>query len=435
MIRHDSRDDERPARPERPAAWPMPFALPSADAGLSRRQWAILLAIFCALHVGALLGSVVSGNFDPAPNHDHIHVALQVLAQGYPTIAIWPPGFGYYIAAKLAVAKALGIPYWTGKLWADTWLVLASGVLSTLLALRLTGNRFLAVCSGLGLVAAPLFALSSPEDLAVLLFQPLFLGALIVWVDGLRRLGAERRVAAGLFAASGALLGLSCLVRANPQFLIPVLAPLVWWTARRAGVARPGRAAGLTALAAGTALAAQFLVLLPWSLVQRAEAGKTGVFAAPVVYYAYFDGMRRHPGFEVSDALRADPDPPPLSLEGVVDFNRTWLRRDPWALAKLYAVKIVRTWYLSDSGRWDGWILLLHAPWWLLGLAGAWRWGRRVPRDPALWLILLVVTYLWAISAAVSGLARYMAPVYGLLGLLAGVALLPLVGRVRPRRS
>jgi|GEM_PF-2510174 len=453
MIRHDDRGTDREA------VWPMPFASRApagvADAtgvGLTRRQWLILLAVFCALHYEALLVSVVTGNFDPAPNHDHIHVARQVLAQGYPTIAIWPPGFGYYIAAKMAVAKALGIPYWTGKLWADLLLVLASGGLSTVLALRLTRNRVLAVVSGIGLVAAPLFALAAAEGLAVLLFEPLFLAALIVFVDALRRLadgwgdggGAGGRIALGRFAGFGALLGLSCLVRANPQFLIPVLAPLVLWiawsgqggtTGRRGRLQRFGRAAALAGLALGTALAAQLLVLLPWSLTQRAQAGKSGVFAAPVVYYAYFDGMRRHPGFEVSDALRADPDPPPLSFDGVIEFNREWLQRDPWALAKLYAVKVVRTWYLSDSGRWDRWILLLHAPWWLLALVGAWRWWRTAPRDPALWLILLVVVYLWGISAAVSGLARYMAPVYGLLGLLAGVALRPLVDHDRPWRS
>jgi hypothetical protein len=148
------------------------------------------------------------------------------------------------------------------------------------------------------------------------------------------------------------------------------------------------------------------------------------VFAAPVVYYAFFDGIRRHPGFEVSDALRVDPDPPPESLAGVLEFHREWLARDPLALVRLYLVKLARTWYLSDSGRWDRWILLVHAPIWLLALPGLVRWLRAARRDPALWLVVSVVVYLWLVSAAVSDLARYMAPVYGLLGLLAGVALI-----------
>jgi 4-amino-4-deoxy-L-arabinose transferase-like glycosyltransferase len=396
------------------AGWPYPFAEPGRP-GLSRRHWAALVLAFAALHYGALGAAVWIGNFDPDPNHDHVHVMRHVLENGYPGTAVWPPGYGYYLAFEWRLTEALDLPFWTAKLFVDVVPVVLSGVLSVLLAWRLTRNRFLAACSGLAMVGAPIFALASAEGLALVLFQPLFLGALLVLVRALQGGGRVRS-----FAAAGALLGLACLVRANPQFLLLALAPAVWWGLRRAGRARPVRVA---ALGLAVALATQALLLLPWSLLQR-RLGTSGVFAAPVVYYAFFDGIRRHDGFEVSEALRRDPDPPPLSFEGVVEFHREWLARDPAALARLYAAKTVRTWYLSDSGRWNGWILVLHAPIWLLALAGAGLWLRAAPRDPALWLVLTTVLYLWAISASVSGLARYMAPVYGLLGLLAGVALL-----------
>lgn len=407
-----------------PPGWPLPFAEPGGER-LSRRGWGLLLGLFLALHFSALLVSVFTGNFDPAPNHDHVHVMRQVLERGYPTLAIWPPGFGYYLALKWTVAEALGLPYWTGKLWIDVVPVVLAGVLSVLLGLRLTRNRFLGVCTGLGLAAAPIFALASAEDLAVVLFQPLFVGSLVLLVDALRATG-WRRLA--LAAGFGAVLSLACLVRANPQFLVLVLAPFVLWLDHRAGRQRPvWTAAGFIA----AALTAQVLVLLPWSLIQRHAAGESGVFAAPVVYYAYFDGMRRHEGLEVSDALRRERTPQPESIGEVIELNLEWLRRDPVALAKLYAVKLGRTWYLSDSGRWDLWILVLHAPWWVLALLGTWRWTRSTPRDPALVLTLLVILYLWGVSALVSGLARYMAPVYGLLGLLAGVALRAAGNRMR----
>lgn len=409
----------------RPSGWPYPFAEPGRP-GFSRRQWLVLLLAFAGLHYAALLASVWIGNFDPKPNHDHVHVMRQVLEGGLPRTAVWPPGYGYYLAFEWRLTEALGLPFWTAKLFVDVVPVVLSGVLSVLLAWRLTRNRFLAACSGLAMVGAPIFALASAEGLALVLFQPIFLGGLLVLVRALQAGGRLR-----MFALAGALLGLACLVRANPQFLLLALAPVLWWGLRRAGSPRPVRAA---ALGLAAALAVQALLLLPWSLLQR-HLGKSGVFAAPVVYYAFFDGIRRHDGFEVSEALRHDPDPPPLSFEGVVEFHREWLARDPLALARLYATKALRTWYLSDSGRWDRWILGLHAPIWLLALAGAGLWLRRSPRDPAIWLVLTTVVYLWAISASVSGLARYMAPVYGLLGLLAGVMLLSLGRQVVEARG
>jgi hypothetical protein len=396
------------------AGWTHPFSEPGRPA-FSRRQWGALVLAFAALHYAALLASVWIGNFDPDPNHDHVHVMRQVLEGGLPRTAVWPPGYGYYLAFEWRLTEALGLPFWTAKLFVDVVPVVLSGVLSVLLGLSLTRNRFLAACSGLVMVGAPIFALASAEGLALVLFQPIFLGGLLVLVRALQAGGRLRS-----FVLAGALLGLACLVRANPQFLLLALAPAVWWGLRRAGRARPVRAA---ALGLAVALATQALLLLPWSLLQR-RLGTSGVFAAPVVYYAFFDGIRRHDGFEVSEALRRDPDPPPLSFEGVVEFHREWLARAPAALARLYAAKAARTWYLSDSGRWDRWILGLHAPLWLLALAGAGLWLGTARRDPALWLVLTTVLYLWAISASVSGLARYMAPVYGLLGLLAGVALL-----------
>ncbi len=409
-------DPPEPISPPEAGAWPFPFR--DRDGGsLGRRGWIFLVAVFFALHFLVLGISSLTGNFDPQPNHDHVHVMLDVLEQGYPNVAIWPPGFGYYMAFKWWLTRTLGLPYWTGKLLVDWLPVLLSGVLSTLLGLRLTRNRFLGVASGLGLAAAPIFALASAKGLAALLFQPLFLAALLLLAAALQRPVPNL---VGKLAAAGAVLGAACLVRANPQFLLLALAPLVVWGVRCSGTRRPVRWAVLALVAA---LASQALVLLPWSLLQR-RMGRSGAFAAPVVYYAFFDGIRRHAGFTVSDALRHDPDPPPQSLRGVVDFNLEWLARDPLSLATLYGAKLAKTWYLSDSGRWDLWILVLHMPWWILAVAGGVRWLRRSRRDPALWLVLGVVAYMWVVSAAVSDLARYMAPVYGLLGLLAGVALL-----------
>ncbi len=395
-------------------AWPFPFR-DRRDGRLSRRQWRWLVAAFLALHYAALGISVVTGNFDPNPNHDHVQVMRSVLEKGYPEVAIWPPGFGYYLALKWRLTAALGLPYWTGKLFLDVLLTLAAGVAATRLGQVLTRNRLLALAAGLGMVGAPLFALASAEELAGLLFQPFFLLALVLLVEGLQAEGGGR---VRRMALAGAALGLACLVRANPQFLALAIAPGVVWLRRREGARHPYLdAAALLAVL----IAAQVVVLAPWLWWQR-RLGAEGVFAAPVIWYAYLDGLKRHPGNPVSDWVAEHYDELPQSFATVVAIHRKWLREDPAALLRLYALKFVRNWYLSDSGRWDRAILLLHGPFWLGALAGVAVWWRRCRGDPALLLVLATVLYMWAVSALVSGLARYLTPVYGLLGLLTGVA-------------
>lgn len=391
--------------------WPFPFAGGNA-ARISRRGWLLLTLLFAAIHWLWLAVSTVTGNFDPAPNHDHVHVMRDVLETGSPGLAVWPPGYGYWMALTALVTAALNLAFWTGKVFLDVVPVVASGVLTVALGMRLTRNRGLAVAAGVGGAITPLFGMASPEGLAVVVFQPLFLGALLVFVVALQRSGFSF----GLFMGSGALLGAACLVRANPQFLPLALAPvavLVFWRRDRRPIVR-------TVMALAVLLLAEALVLLPWSLHQH-QLGESGVVAAPVVWYAFFDGMRRHEGFEVGDALRYDPDPPPHSLAGAVEFHREWIERDPTALAKIYGVKFLRAWYLSDSGRWDRIIVLTHAPYWILGTIGVVIWFRRHPLDPGVLLVLLVIVYMWTVSALVSGLARYSIPLYGFIALLAAI--------------
>ena len=379
----------------------------------------LLIAAFVAIHYVALLVAMRTGNFDWEPNRDHSHGMRQVLRQGYPTISGWPPIFAYYMAATTLLTGALGLPYWAGKFLLDPLVFVAAGTLSTRLGWLLVRHRGLAVASGIGLAGAPLFALASAEGLAELLFQPPFLAALWLLVRELQR--EEGPGVRGLLA-SGATMGLATLVRGNSQFLLLALVPVFWWAARRHGARRPALTA---AWVLGLTLAAQVIVMMPWALVQR-SSGASGLMAADVFYRSFYNGMARQRGLRIGDSLRESEAPNDNSTLGIVRFHLRWLRDDPLELARIYAVKLVRAWYLSSSGRWDREIALLHAPIWALAVAGALLWARRSRADPALWLTLSVIGYMWMVSALASGLARYTASLYGLLGLLAGLALLPI---------
>jgi hypothetical protein len=374
------------------------------------------------LHLAVLVLATRTGNFEWEPNPDHSRGMRQILEQGYPTIPWWPPLFAYYLTLKTLVTGALGLPYWTGKVLFDTWVFVASGLLATQLGLLLTRNRALGVASGVALCGAPLFALASAEELAELLFQPVFLLALWLLARELQRPQGARL---GGLTAAGATLGLATLVRANPQFLLLALPPLVWWIERHRGARRPAlSAAGLCV----AALLAQATVMLPWALVQR-SSGVSGLMAAHVFYPSFYNGMARQRGLRIAEELRADERQKDRSLRGVVAFHVRWLREDPVELARIYAVKLARAWYLSSSGRWDREIALLHSPLWVLALCGIAVWLRRARSDPALWLALAVVVYMWFVAALASGLARYTASLYGFIGMFAAVPVLLLARR------
>ena len=404
-------------------AWPFPWAGPTpSPPALSRRTWTLLVVAFLTVHFAALLVAMRTGNFEWVPNKDHARGMQQILSQGYTTVPWWPPGFAYYLTAKMLVTRTLGLPYWAAKFLLDPFVFLAAGVLATRLGLLLTRHRGVAIASGLGLACAPLFALASAEDLAELLFQPFFLAAMLLLVRELQRVEGPRT--RGLLAA-GATLGLATLVRGNPQFLLFALLPVLWWVERRRGARRPAIGA---AWIFGVALAAQAAVMLPWALVQR-SSGASGLLAANVFLPSFYNGMARQRGFRIADELRASDERNDRSVRGIVRFHLRWLREDPAALARIYAVKLARAWYLSSSGRWDREIALLHAPFWAFALCGIATWLYRARADPALWFALVVIAYMWLVAALASGLARYTASLYGFIGMLAAVPVLLLLRR------
>ena len=59
------------------------------------------------------------------------------------------------------------------------------------------------------------------------------------------------------------------------------------------------------------------------------------------------------------------------------------------------------------------------------GFTKAIRAIRFVAFAVALVFMLAVILYMWTVSALLSGIARYSAPIYGLVGTLAAVPLLP----------
>ena len=108
----------------------------------------------------------------------------------------------------------------------------------------------------------------------------------------------------------------------------------------------------------------------------------------------------------------------------VVGFMLTELRNNPAAVLKMAALKIVRSWYATDSMLHETPIALLQIIYLALIVSGAWlAWRRYLAARLQIALILLLALDFWAMTFLVLSILRYMVPVMGLLLIFGALAL------------
>ena len=94
-------------------------------------------------------------------------------------------------------------------------------------------------------------------------------------------------------------------------------------------------------------------------------------------------------------------------------------RKRPLAMIKLLLRKVARSWYATDSQRFENIIMALQAPFLLVFVLGGLVAGQRGPEPRMLaqgaWIL---VFYFWCMCAITLPLLRYMVPAVGLLSVL-----------------
>jgi hypothetical protein len=107
------------------------------------------------------------------------------------------------------------------------------------------------------------------------------------------------------------------------------------------------------------------------------------------------------------------------SFEDVISVIIGKLGTQPLTVTKIFAVKTARSWYGTDSGRFETPIMLLQSVYVIMVLwatGAAWRQGGLAKQLAiSIWLI---VFYFWGMTILVLSILRYMVPVIGLLFVL-----------------
>jgi len=399
------------------------------------RGRALAILFVAALVLNGLAAALMPQRFRPAEETDYVQwyapVADSIVAgrgladpEGGPAMR-YPPGYPLILAAVYHVADAVTFDRDQAVIAFNALAMAFSVVLLYLLAETLAGGRA-ALLAAVLWITYPLGLYFAQRQLSGVPFTPLLLAGLLAAAGSLRDKAIFGFVVAAVAFAAAALI--------RPiGLLLPIFIALLLPAARSMPLGRRLAAAGML-------LAFYVAGLAPWTMIASRAAGRfvplsTGGATTMVdgLAYAYGDPSRKD--------IPVAPDVAAIGNEAmarksrldtpgaVLHFVGEKFAENPAAVCKLYAIKVGRSWYATNSRQHDRLILLAQLPYLAAALAGlaVAVWRRQ-------WRLVAIcagtVLYFWAMTTAFMSIIRYMLPAMSLVMVLAAV----LIDRILPRR-
>jgi 4-amino-4-deoxy-L-arabinose transferase-like glycosyltransferase len=354
---------------------------------------------------------------------------------GQPDIS-HPPGYSLVLAGVFEVAQTIGI---SDEHALAVLAALGMGLISVLIfyLARTMWGMLPAVVAAFFWMTYPFALWLTKQPNSEIPFMVVFyVGFLLFWHAAVRRINSWVP-----YAICGFLFGMAMLIRPIGIGLAPTMAIVVWLVRR--DLSKHSRLLVIMALLIGNAAA-----VLPWEIWSYSRTGRVvllGTGGVGGIRDGLTFGARRK---DYREETRFPPDVTRVmsdlgtslkeadTLKGVAAIVGAEARAHPVGVAKLFLLKIARSWYGTDSLRKEGWILLIQSMY-LFPLI----WGiRRVWRQDELQRqfmlsVLVVVVYFWTMSVIGASLLRFMVPVTGLIFVLISGAFSPLALRVARQRS
>jgi hypothetical protein len=343
-----------------------------------------------------------------------------------------PPGYSLLLAGLFALSEWWGVS--RDVLLAAVALMSVAGSSSIVFALgRSVYDPLRAAMAALIWMTYPFALLLTTYPNSELVFLPLFYGSILVLVRAL-----SNEISDWLpYFSSGLLIGATMLVRAIAVGGGLVLGAAVWFSTR-------GKQTSLRLFLVGMILLGNLVAVVPWESWLYLKSGEFVVLGTNSVP-SIRDGLT----FAiVSKGYRSTiPVPPDVaglmrdvvalaragrleSVGTILSFLKGEIVARPFTVIKLFVIKAFRSWYASDSGRFEKLMLLIQSIYLILAVWGtqlAWKEGQRA--RVLVIVIWLLGLYFWIMTIVVLSILRYMVPAMGLLCLL-----IPLgVGDVRKR--
>ena len=355
-------------------------------------------------------------------------VARTILATGVPIHANglaatrYPPGYPLTLSALFGLSRATGIPETTVLQMFALCMSALSGLFLYLIA-RDVWPAGPALLTPLLWAVCPLVLWLSALETSELVFCAVFYGAcLCLW-----RAATQPIPAPSQFLLPGGLIGCAMLIR---PILIGggVLLSVVMWVGLAGRLPIRSRVIAVTLFLTGTLAA-----IAPWEVWVYRQSGRLVLLSDGGVP-GIRDGLTfatNLKGFRSGVAVPPDVETVMRGIQAqyqslrtlgdVLEVVREQAREYPIGVAKLFAIKALRSWYATDSHTREKLVLAIQTIFLAPVIAGAivaWRRGGWRSRF-LLMLAVSVTLYFWAMTILVLSIIRYMVPAMGLLFVLA----------------
>lgn len=347
----------------------------------------------------------------------------------------YPPGYPVLLGTTFLAADAVGLD--REAIVGPFTIVVAAlaGVLLHLIARRTFDRRHAWVASAVWL-AYPLTLWTTKQPNTEIPFLALLYGVVVLLVAPLGTGWAGWR----RLAATGALLGVAAVVRPAGLLLVPGFA-LVLWLRLAGGRWERTWQAGAFVLA--------FLVPVLAVSAWMSAAVDTPVLLSDSNDANLVEGL----SFAVDSPAEADDLPMPGGLRDFVvetqaregellregtatAYLRGAMRDRPVVVGELVAYKAARSWYGTETFRFEGALLVTQIIWVTATVVGAVAARRRSAGARwYVWLVLALTGCAWIATIGALSIVRYMVPTLGLFAPLVAVTVLASWDRLALRRG
>ncbi|MDX1664352.1 MAG: glycosyltransferase family 39 protein [Candidatus Promineifilaceae bacterium] len=343
-------------------------------------------------------------------------------ADGSPAIR-YPPGYPLLLAGVFAISDVVGTD---GDLAVNLLILLSMAATAVLLYLvaRTLWGPWLALAPALLWISYPFALWATKQPLSETPFTAFFLGsfALLWWLIDRSRTTSAKQTAVAF--SLGLLIGYTMLIRPVAIGLPFIFGALILLLKTHVTPSR-------RLLLGGALFFGSLLVVVPWEAWLHANTGRFILLSSGgpasirdgLTFAVYDKGYREEfdvPGDVVAfmedvHARRAELNTTGAYIELLVEETVN----QPATVGRLLVLKMARSWYGTDSGRYEHFILPLQLGYLLLiGVSSVFAWRQGGDVRKLLFVVCVVVLYFWGMTVLVLSTLRYLVPAFSILFLL-----------------